>query len=88
MLSTEKVYPIKKFDVADEKSLLVFRLIFLDKNRGVRLIGVGEVHRKIISTVVKATIREEIVSLSGSFQVFTGHEGYWEAAVSAMSTMF
>ena len=58
-------------------ALLVFRMIFLVKNRGVRLIDVDEVHRKIISKVVKATIREEIVSLSGSLQVFTGHEGYW-----------
>lgn len=58
-------------------ALLVFRLIFLVKNRGVRLIGVDEVHRKIISKVVKATIRGEIFSLSGSLQVFTGHEGYW-----------
>ena len=64
------------------------RLLPLDKNPGLRPIGVGEVLGRIIGKVVMTSLREEIISSVGSLQVCAGHEGGCEAAVHAMRTVF
>ena len=70
------------------ESLLACRLIPLDKNPGLRPIGVGEVLRRIAGKVVVSTLRDDIVSSVGSLQVCAGHDGGCEAAVHAMHQIF
>ena len=56
------------------EALLACRLIPLDKNPGLRPIGIGEVLRRIASKVVVSHIREDIISAVGSLQVCAGQE--------------
>ena len=61
----------------------------LDKNPGLRPIGVGgEILRRIAGKVVVCVIREDIISSVGSFQVCAGHEARCEAAIHAMHHIF
>ena len=52
--------------------LLSCRLIALDKNPGVRLIGIGEIARRIIVKAVLYTIGGDIQEAAGSIQLCTG----------------
>ena len=84
---------IKKLcsNVEDSKSLEAFlacRLIPLDKNPGIRPIGVGEVLRRIAGKVVVHTVREDVISSVGSLQVCAGQEAGCEAAIHAMHSIF
>ena len=64
--------------------LLASRLIPLNKNPGVRPIGVGEVLRRIIGKVVSRNSTEEIKAAAGPLQTCAGHEAGAEAAIHAM----
>ena len=64
------------------------RLIPLDKNPGVRPIGVGEVLRRIIGKTISAMFKEEIKEAAGPLQVSAGHSAGAEAAIHAMSQVF
>ena len=64
------------------------RLIPLDKNPGVRPIGVGEVLRRIIGKTTSAMFKEEIKEAAGPLQVCAGHSAGSEAAIHAMSQVF
>ena len=64
------------------------RLIPLDKNPGVRPIGVGEVLRRIIGKAILSVIKPEILSSAGNLQLCAGQAGGCEAAVHAMSDIF
>ena len=64
------------------------RLIPLDKNPGVRPIGVGEVLRRIIGKTISAMFKEEIKEAAGPLQVCAGHSAGAEAAIHAMSQVF
>ena len=66
------------------EALLACRLIPLDKNPGLRPIGIGEVLRRIASKVVVSHIREDIISAVGSLQVCAGQEAGYESFVHAM----
>jgi len=68
--------------------LVACRLIPLDKNPGLRPIGIGEVLRRIIGKVVIAAVRSDVISSVGSLQVCAGHEAGCEAAVHAMHSIF
>ena len=70
------------------EAFLACRLIPLDKNPGLRPIGVGEVLRRVAGKVVVSTIREDILKSVGSLQVCAGHEAGCEAAVHAMQQIF
>ena len=63
-------------------------LIPLDKCPGVRLIGVGEVLRRIIAKAVLRTIGKDIEEAAGPLQVCAGQDGGCEAAVHAMRIIF
>ena len=52
--------------------LLSCRLIALDKNRGVRPIGIGEVAHRIIAKAVLYTIGGDIQEAAGYIQLCTG----------------
>ena len=64
------------------------RLIPLDKNPGVRPIGVGEVLRRIIGKAILSVIKPEILSSAGNLQLCAGQAGGCEATVHAMSDIF
>ncbi|CAB3982253.1 Hypothetical predicted protein [Paramuricea clavata] len=61
------------------------RLIPLDKNPGIRPIGVGEILRRIIGKTVTTFLKMEIQEAAGPLQVSAGHSAGAEAAIHAMS---
>ena len=68
----------------DPSSLSAFvagRLIALDKNPGVRPIGVGEVARRIICKAILALLNPDILEAVGSLQLCAGQDSGCEAAV-------
>ena len=68
--------------------LLNSRLIALDKNPGVRLIGIGETSRRIISKAILSVLKQDILNTSGCLQLCAGQRGGCEAAVHAMREIF
>ena len=64
------------------------RLIPLDKNPGIRLIGVGEVLRRIVGKTIAGFLKEEIKEAVGPLQVCADHSAGSEAAIHAMSQVF
>ena len=69
-------------------AFLACRLIPLDKNPGLRPIGVGEILRRIAGKAVVSVVREDILNSVGSLQVCAGHDAGCEAAVHAMQRIF
>jgi len=68
--------------------LVACRLIALDKNPGVRPIGVGEVVRRIIAKAALSIIRSDIQRAAGPIQLCAGQISGVEAAIHSMRTMF
>ena len=64
------------------------RLIPLDKNPGVRPIGIGEVLRRIVGKAIISVIKPEILESSGSLQLCAGLPSGCEAAVHAMTEIY
>ena len=64
------------------------RLIALDKNPGVRPIGIGETARRIIGRAIANAISDDIQTAAGPLQVCAGHLSGCEAAVFAMRQLF
>ena len=81
-LCTEKV------NSTSIEALLASRLIPLDKNPGLRPIGVGEILRRIAGKVVTAALRQEIISSVGCLQTCAGLEAGCESTIHAMRTKF
>ena len=69
-------------------AFLACRLISLDKNPGVRPIGICEVVRRIIGKAVMATVKGEVLEAAGPLQLCAGQEAGAEAAVHAMKAVF
>ena len=63
------------------------RLISLDKNPGIRPIGIGEVPRRIIAKSVLRVVPEDIQEAAGPLQTCAGYEAGCEAAVHALNQM-
>ena len=70
------------------QALLACRLIPLNKNPGIRPIGVGEVLRRIIGKSIATVVKEDVLESVGSLQVCTGQESGSEAAVHAIRQVF
>ena len=71
----------------DPKSIEAFvacRLIVLNKNPGVRPIGVGEILRRIIGKTIAWTLKDNIQEAAGPLQTATGLENGAEAAIHSM----
>ena len=68
--------------------LLACRLIALDKNPGVRPIGVCEVPRRIISKAILFVIKGDIQEAAGATQLCGGQIAGIEAAVHAIRQLF
>eukprot|EP00111_Clytia_hemisphaerica_P004992 TCONS_00014349-protein len=68
----------------DKEAFLACRLVPLDKNPGVRPIGIGEVLRRIFGKTLIHVIKGDIMNAAGSLQVCAGQQAGSEAAVHAM----
>ena len=68
--------------------LMASRLIALDKNPGVRPIGIGDTARRIIAKAILTITREDIQEVAGSVQLCAGQIAGIEAAVHAVHTLF
>ena len=68
--------------------LLACRLIALDKNPGVRPIGIGDTARRIIAKAVLSVVKPDIQEASGCLQMCGGQIAGIEAAVHAVRTAF
>ena len=64
------------------------RLIPLNKNPGVRRIGIAETLRRITAKAIPAIVKQDVETAAGSLQVCAGQEGGCEAAVHAMRQVF
>ena len=64
------------------------RLIPLNKNPGVRPIGIGEVPRRIMAKAILRTIGDDVQSAAGPLQACAGHEAGCEAAVHTMKEIY
>ena len=64
------------------------RLIPLDKNPGIRPIGVGEVLRRIIGKTVTSFLKKDIKEAVGPLQVCAGYSAGVGAAIHTMSHVF
>ena len=63
-------------------------LIPLDKNPGVRPIGIGETIRRIIGKSVMTLLKGDVTQSAGALQVCAGQDGGCEAAIHAMKKAF
>ena len=75
-------------DPASVYPLLSCRLIALNKNPGVRPIGIGEMLRRIVGRSVVQHLKSEIIEAAGPLQLASGQQGGNEAAVHAMNNIF
>ena len=60
------------------------RLVPIDKNPGVRPIGIGEVPRRIIAKSILKVVENDVQQAVGPLQACAGHEAGCEAAIHAM----
>ena len=77
--------------IVDPKSIEAFlscRLIPLNKNPGVRPIGIGEVLRRIVGKVIGWVLKEDIQEAAGPLQSAAGLKGGAEAALHSMREIF
>ena len=84
---------IKKLCTAENQStsleaFLANRLIPLDKNPGLRPIGVGEVLRRIAGKVIVSHLKEDVIQSVGSLQVCAGQDAGCESLIHAMRTIY
>ena len=70
------------------RALVACRLIPLDKQPGVRPIGICEVLRRIIGKAVMKVVKTDVLQATGPDQLCGGHESGCEAAVHAMREIF
>jgi len=64
------------------------RLIPLDKNPGVRPIGIGEVLRRVIGKSITTLLKPEILAATAPLQASAGLQGGVEAAIHALREMY
>ena len=70
------------------EALLAGRLIPLNKNPGLRPIGIGETLRRILGKAVMSVIKQDVQVGVGNLQLCGGHEGGCEVGVHAVVDMF
>ena len=86
-LATKKISVLHNRQTSLE-AYLSCRLIPLDKNPGVRPIGIGEVLRRIIGKSIIYTIKPQIMDSAVDLQLCAGQQAGCESAVHAMSHIF
>lgn len=75
-------------DPASVASLLSCRLIALNKNLGVRPIGIGDTARRIIAKAILSITRQDLQAAAGSLQLCAGQIAGIEAGVHAVQSLF
>ena len=70
------------------ESYVASTLIPLDKNPGVRPIGVGETLRPIVAKTITRILAEEIKEAAGALQACDGQNAGAETVIHAMSSVF
>ena len=81
-LCTEKIHP----DFL--RGFVAGRLIPLDKQPGVRPIGIGEIPRRIVSSAIVSLLNPELVASTAPLQTCAGLPGGMEASIHAMRRIF
>ena len=84
---------IKKLCTIDNLSpslepFLACRLIPLDKNPGLRPVGIGEILRRTAGKVIVSHIRKDLISSVGSLQICAAHEAGCESIIHAMHKIY
>ena len=80
-----------KYPIQGENSiepLLASRLIPLDKNPGLRPIGIGETLRRIIGKTVARFLKQDVMDSVGLLQVCAGQDAGCEAAMHALRHIY
>ena len=70
------------------EALLACRLIPLDKNPGLRPIGIGETLRRILGKAVMSVLKRDVKASVGNLQLCGGQIGGCEVGVHAVVDMF
>ena len=70
------------------EAFLASRLKFLDKNAGLRPVGIGEVLRRIAGKVIVLVLKEDIIKCTGMLQVRGVQEVSIEAAFYSMNMIY
>ena len=70
------------------EAYLACRLIPLDKNPGIRPIGVGEILRRIVGKMITAFAKKDILISSNPLQMSSGHASGCETAIHAMYDIY
>ena len=76
------------YDHSLVESYVACRLIPLNKNPGIRPIGVGEVLRRIVGKAVTWTLKEVFCESAGPLQTCAGHQAGAEAAIHGLKAVF
>ena len=69
------------------EAFLACRLIPLDKNPGLRPIGIGETLRRILGKAVTSVLKKDVQVSVGNLQLCGGHVGGCEVGVNATPAM-
>ena len=85
MMCTERC---DKKNGSDMEAFLSCTLVPLNKNPGVRPIGIGEVLRRIVGKSVTTVLKKDIQDAAGNLQLCAGQLGGCETAVHAMAEIF
>ena len=88
MLCVQKIEIDQQHNTTSLEALIACRLIPLDKNPGLRPIGVGEVLRRIAGKVVMKVVKDDVMTSVGSLQLCGGEDAGCEAAIRAMHDIF
>ena len=77
-------------EIIDEslEGFLAARLVPLDKQPGVRPIGVGEVLRRISGKLAMTIVKKDVITSGSRVQMCSGQKGGSEAAIHAMRSVF
>ena len=78
----------KVLDPATLDALVACRLIPLNKNPGVRPIGIGEVLRRVMGKAIGWCLKQDLMEATGPLQASSGFRGGAEAAIHAMRQVF
>ncbi len=75
-------------DPVGVSSLVASRLIALDKDPGVRPIGIGEVIRRVIGKAVLSVIKSNVIDVTGCSQLCAGVSSACEAIISSVKNVY
>ena len=78
----------KYVDPSGIEALLASRLIALDKNPGVRPIGVGEVCRRLIGKAALLLLRQDVIDVTACRQLCAGRKSACESIVHCVRELY